>query len=266
MMRLPRRLARPCAAAALALWAVAAPVAAADDWPPPHRLKPDADSALEYGPLVKRVAEKYTVRSVVGPTDTPLPLELANFLLDRPDLAAFIVKRRGIAPYRIEMTGPRRSTVDDGDGTSGVVNLVSRQETERLYYGEGEHNSRVFPTLRAASVISLALEPLQGADCRPFTRTSFRVYVRMRSRVVSGLVKALRPFLRETIIRKFSKAFLVADQVGRLMARDPAGVAADAKAFGALSPADRDALDAMMARLAAPPVCPKRQGARGEFH
>lgn len=248
------------AAAALA----AGPAAPAPDWPPVHQLRADGDHAPRFAPLIARVAGKPTVRSVVGPTDTPLPLELVNFLLDRPALAAFIVARRGIAPYRVEMLDARRSTVDDGEGASGVIDMVSRAETVRLYYGEGRHDGRLLPALRAAAVVDLTLEPLLGADCRPVTRTSLRVYVRLRSRVMSGLVKTFRPLLKDAVVRKFGKAFLVADQVGRLMQRDPEGVAQDALAFGALSEQERADLARMMAALAAPPRCPDRPA--GEFH
>ncbi|MDX6769687.1 MAG: hypothetical protein SF051_09160 [Elusimicrobiota bacterium] len=253
-------------AAAVSCAPLAARAGEPEEWPPPHQLKPDAESSLAFSALVRRVVERPTVRSLVGPSETPLPLDLANFLLDRPDLAAYIVKKRGIAPYRIEMLGPRRSSADDGDGTSGIVNLVSREETARLYYGEGAHNGALFPTLRANAVIALTLEPRQGPDCRRYTRTSFRVYVRLKSRVVSGLVKLLRPFVRDTVVRKFTKAFLVADQVGRLMQQDPAGVSEDALAYGGLSAADRASLAALLAGLARPPACPKRSGAPGEFH
>lgn len=224
-----------------------------------------AEPGPEFASRVERVVDGYTVRSTVGPSDTPLPPELADFLLDRPDLAAFIVRRRGIAPYRVEMLGPRRSSADDGDGTVGVIDLVVREPGRRLYYGEGEHRARLFPRVRAAAVIDMTLEPRVGPDCRPYTRTSFLVSVRMKSRFVSGVVKTLRPFLQETVIRKFSKAFLVADEVGRLMARDPAGVAEDVRAYGSLDEADRARLSELMAALTRPARCPERAGSPGEF-
>lgn len=250
---------------ALALIAVAGRAQAVEDWLSPHLPSLDAASSPAFEAPVRRVTEGYTVRALVGPSQTPLPLELTNFLLDRPDLAAYLVKKKGIAPYRIEMLGPRRSSADDGDGTRGVVDLVAREETRRLYYGEGEHDSPLFPKLRADSVIVLTLEPRQGPDCRASTRTTFHVYVRLRSRFLSGMVKLLKPFVRDTVIRKFTKAFSVAEQTGRLMAADPAGMGADALSYGGLDAAERAALAAMLGRLAKPPSCPKRPGAAAEF-
>lgn len=198
----------------------------------------------------QRVEADCTVSERVGPSDVPLPLDLSNALLDHPDLAAFIIRRRKIAPYRIEMRGPRRSLADDGDGTSGVVDLIERGERRRLYYGEGEHRSRLWPVIRAEAVISMELDERALSDGRPATRTSFLVCVRMRSRFVSGVVKFLRPFIRRTVIGKFTKAFLVADRVGRLMADDPRGVEADIAAFPDLSAGQREYFRRSLARLA----------------
>jgi hypothetical protein len=202
---------------------------------------------------VRRTTSDCTVSELVGPSDVPLPLDLSNALLDQPDLAAFIVRRRHIAPYRIEMQGPRRSLADDGDGTSGIVSLLERGERRRLYYGEGEHRSRVWPTIRASAVITMDLDERAGADGRPVTRTTFLVCVRMRNRFVSGMVRLLRPFVQKTVIGKFTKAFFVADRVGRLMAQDPGGVAEDIAAFPALSDEDNAAFRARVARLKAAP-------------
>jgi hypothetical protein len=235
---------------------LAAPARAADVEPPEDPFTP-----AEYADAIQKTVADCTVHAELGPARTPLPLALSNFLLDHPDLSAFIVNRRGIAPYRIEMQGPRRSLADDGEGTAGLVNLMERTDTRRLYYGEGIHKSRVFPDIRATAVIIMRLSAAAGPDGLPQTITTFDVYVRMRSRFISRLVKTLRPFLQKTVIGKFSKAFFVADSVGRLMAQDPAAVAAEARAFPTLFVEDRAELLAMIAGLkataaAAPAVRP----------
>jgi hypothetical protein len=217
----------------------------------------DPFTPAEFAEAVKQTSEGYTVRAVVGPARTPLPLALSNFLLDRPDLAAFVVNRRGIAPYRIEMRGIRRSLADDGDGTVGVINLISRTDARRVYYGEGEHRSRFFPAILASAVVVMDLREETAPDGRLETVSTFEVRVRMRSRFVAGVVKTLRPFLKKTIVGKFSKAFFVADAVGRAMASDPAAVARDVEAYPPMFAEDRAALLEMIAKLPSPPNGPR---------
>lgn len=220
------------------------------------RAAEDAESEpftpAEYAAAVRATVDGRTVHERLGPGRTPLPLELSNFLLDHPDFSAEVVRRRGIAPYRIEMLGPRRSRADDGEGTSGVVNLLSRTDRRRLYYGEGVHHSRLFPDVRASAVIVMELAEETAPDGRRVTVTVFDVYVRMRSRFVAGVVKTLRPFLQRTVVGKFSKAFMVADEIGRLTARDPGALAEDARSSPALFAEERDALLALTSRLPPP--------------
>lgn len=237
--------ARPAACAVVLLLVAGAAAAAGGS---------DADqeepfTPAEYSAAIARTMSGFTVRATLGPTETPLPLAVSNFLLDHPDMSAFIVNRRKIAPYRIDMLGPRRSLADDGDGTRGVVNLIAETERHRLYYGEGVHRSRFLPDIHASAVISMDLSETVGDDGRPRTVTTFRVWVRLKNRFVSGLVKTLRPFLQGTVVGKFSKAFLVADSVGRLMAAQPAAVEADIRAFPGLFVEERSEIDGLIERL-----------------
>jgi hypothetical protein len=210
----------------------------------------------EYAAAIKSTISGYTVHAVLGPSETPLPLEASNFLLDHPDMSAFIVNHHKIAPYRIEMLGPRRSFADDGEGTRGIVNLIEENDHHRLYYGEGVHRSRLFPDIRATAVISMDLGAAVGPDSRRWTVTTFHVWVRMNNRFVSGLVKTLRPFLQGAVVGKFSKAFFVADSVGRLMARDPDAVTEDVRVFPSLSVEDRAAALEMLSHLKPSPDRP----------
>jgi hypothetical protein len=213
----------------------------------------DPFTPAEFAAAVRQTTAGFTVRAVVGPARTPLPLAVSNFLLDRPDLAAFIVDRRRIAPYRIAMLGPRRSLADDGEGTVGIINLISKTDHRRVYYGEGEHRSRFLPAILASAVIVMDLSEETRPDGRLRTISTFEVFVRMNSRFVAGVVKTLRPFLQKTVVGKFSKAFFVADAVGQAMARDPASVGGDVRAFAPMFDEDRAALLEMIARLPPPP-------------
>lgn len=221
-------------AAALALLLARAAAAS----PLPDALDAHQDAA-------RRTVEKRTVGGVVGPTETPLSFAASEFLLDHPDLSAWLVRRRKIAPYVIEMRGPGRSWADDGDGTTGFIDLVYRSPEKRVYYTEGTHVSALFPDVRASAVIVLDMKPVPREGCREHVESSFDVSVKLRSGFLSTMVKVLKPFIRGLIVRKFSRAFAVADQVGVLLAKDPAGVGAEMLAFPGLSDAERESLKAL---------------------
>jgi hypothetical protein len=233
------------AAAFLAIAAAAAPAPSAQD--EDARVRAGIEAALRYP----------TIHSSLGPLETPLPLDVADFLLDHPDASAWLVRKRRLAPYRITMIGPNRSLADDGAGARGDITLAERGTGRRVYYGEGTYRTRIFPTVHAGAVITMLIEPVRRPGCRESVRTTFAVDVRLRNWALAGLVKALRPFLRDTVIRKFSKAFLVAHQIGELIDQDPAGVFAELASCPLLREPDRAALRALEAGIrGGPPSCP----------
>ena len=206
------------------------------------------DAAL-YPGKISRTIQGYTIRSALGPMDTSLPLSLANFLLDHPDLCSFLVRRHKLAPYTIERRSPRQSAADDGNGTRGLITLTQRRDNGRVYFGEGFHESRLLPTIHASTVILMDVREEAGQECRRHITSSFDVYVRLKNPILSGFVKVLRPFVKGMVARIFAKAFLTADKVGRLMAEDPDGIAREMDLFPGISPGDRAVLAELMSLL-----------------
>ena len=211
----------------------------------PGRWSPD--EGIRYAAEVARTTHSYTVQSFLGPLVTPIPPELADFLLDHPDLSASIVRGHKIAPYRIEMRGPSQSWVDDGAGTRGIVTLVDKSAERRSYLADGTYQTKMFPLIHATAAILMEFQRVERPGCLPAVRTEFDVYVDLRNPLLSGIVKTLRPFLRKTVARKFSKAFMAAHEAAKLMARDPDGMTREILAFEGLSTADREAAKTMLA-------------------
>ena len=232
---------------AAALLALGAGRARAGALPPPERLG-------GYAERMRLTVERATVRQSVGPIETPLSLEVSAFLLDHPDMSAWLVRRHKLAPYVIEMRGPGRSWADDGDGTSGFIDLADRGPNSRAYYTEGTHVSAVFPDIRASAVILMDIRPERKPGCPEHVVSSFDVSVKMRSAFVSGMVKALRPFIRRVVVRKFTRAFSVAQQVGVLLAKEPDATRKELLSFPLLSPEDRAAGEKLLSSLAPEPA------------
>lgn len=218
----------------------------------------------DYAALVAQTTGACTVRSTVGPVDTPLSPAWTDFLMDHPALSSVLVRKYRIAPYRITELAPGRYLTDDGDGARGVVTLVEHTGGTRVYYGEGTQESALFRSIGATAVIVMSVEPVTPAGCPEAVRSSFVVYVKLRSRVLAGMVKALRPFLRRTITRKFSRAFLVAHDIGGRLAAQPERVGADILECPQLPEAERAAARSLLASLRPePPACLQGRPAAG---
>lgn len=215
---------------------------------------PPAERLGGHAEAMKRAVERPTVRRTIGPIETPLPMEISDYLLDHPDMAAWLVRRHKIAPYVVEMRGPDRSWADDGDGTTGFIDQVVREPGKRAYYTEGTHVSAIFPDIRAAAVVLLTLEPVRRPGCAEHVLGTFDVHLRMRSRFVAGVVKALKPFIAGLLMKKFTRAFGSAREVAVLLARDPEGTRRELLSFPGLSEADRAEGERVLSAVQAEPA------------
>jgi len=209
----------------------------------------ESPRAADYSAKAEETRRTPSIVSPLGPVDTPLPLDLANFLLDHPDIAAYVVHRHRIAPYRVTMKSPTESYADDGAGTKGIIALLKRDERERTYFGDGVHDSKHLPPIHATAVVVMKIDEPNTADCRPSVRSSFKVYVKLRSKVLSAAAKTVRVFVRKKVAQIFAKAFLAADKVGQLIAQDPEGLMKEIGDYPSIGEKDRAEFVRLMERF-----------------
>ncbi|HSL04443.1 MAG TPA: hypothetical protein VK901_13015 [Nitrospiraceae bacterium] len=170
---------------------------------------------------LQEIIGHYTITTKVGPIRAGLSESLYRDLLDRPPLAAALINRLDLGLYKSELRGPGRFWGNDGEGTGGIVQLVSQSRTARIYYLEGSHESRVLPNITGKAVVFLKMDQVKGVDGMDAMDSTMVSYLKLDNRILSGVVTLLRPFIGETIKRKLSKGVETVNRLSLLMRQDP---------------------------------------------
>jgi len=178
--------------------------------------------------LIGPVVNEFTTSGLVGPVQTPIAQEFFEYLLDRPVLLAALVDRLKLGSYKFTVKGDRQYWVDDGEGTQGLLMLVYRDETTRIYHLDGFHEGRVLPLVKAKAVVFLRLAPGVTPEGDPSVESRLVAYTKLKDSFLSALVRMLRPLVGGTVTRKLSHGFDVTIQLGNLIAQDPDRVAREA--------------------------------------
>ncbi|HKQ36326.1 MAG TPA: hypothetical protein VJT11_13565 [Nitrospiraceae bacterium] len=180
---------------------------------------------------LQEIIGHYTITTKVGPLRTGLPESLYRDLLDRPPLAAALINRLGLGSYKSEVRGPGRYWGHDGEGTGGIVQLISQSRTTRIYYLEGSHESRLLPSITGKAVVFLKMDSVKDADGMEAMDSTMVSYTRLDNRLLSGVVTLLRPFIGGTVKRKLSKGVETVNRLSILMRQHP-----DRVLFEAMNP------------------------------
>jgi hypothetical protein len=93
--------------------------------------------------LVFSVADNPTTSGLIGPVRTPIPQHVYEYLLDHPSLIAALVRKLGMGNYQFTSRGPNQFWGNDGDGTQGLLSLLQREGTTRIYHIDGYHEGHV---------------------------------------------------------------------------------------------------------------------------
>ena len=192
----------------------------------------------EWACRLQEIVDHYTITTKVGPIRAGLSESLYRDLLDRPPLAAALINRLGLGSYRSEVRGPGRFWGNDGEGTGGIVQLVSQTRTARIYYLEGSHESRLLPTITGKAVVFLRMDAVKDADGTEAMDSTMVSYTRLDNRFLSGVVTLLRPFMGGTVKRKLSKGVETVNRLSIVMRQDPDRVLSVAMAPPALPDED----------------------------
>ena len=177
---------------------------------------------------LQEIVDHYTITTKVGPIRAGLSESLYRDLLDRPPLAAALINRLGLGLYKSEVRGPDRYWGNDGEGTGGIVQLVSQSRTARIYYLEGSHESRLLPSITGKAVVFLKMDSVKDTDGLEAMDSTMVSYARLDNRILSRVVTLLRPFLGGTVKRKLSKGVETVNRLSILMRQHPDRVLSEA--------------------------------------
>lgn len=217
---------------------------------PVERVSPDWTCRLQ--PII----EDFTTANKVGPTRVSLPEPLYEYLLNRPPTAAALLNRLDLALYKSEERGAGRYWGDDGEGTSGLVELVYQDRTHRLYYLEGTHDSRLLRHIVGKAVVLLHMSPGKDTAGHDVVETTVVAYTRLDNRLLAGLVSLVRPLVSSTVTRKLAKGIEAVNRLGLEMRKNPQRVLFEATDPPSLPHDDveflRQALDSMKASISMP--------------
>lgn len=199
--------------------------------------------------LVSSVADNPTTSGLVGPVRTPIPQRLYEYLLDHPSLIAALARKLGMGNYQFTSRGPNQFWGNDGDGTQGLLSLLQREGTTRIYHIDGYHEGQIFPMVRAKAVVFLKMAQTASPDGHPAVDTLLIAYTKLNDPVLSGLVWVLRPLVGDAVTRKLTRGFDVTNQLGAAIAQNPDRIIQELPTLPSIAPQEQRTLTALLQTL-----------------
>ncbi|MBH0183024.1 MAG: hypothetical protein HP490_15460 [Nitrospira sp.] len=158
--------------------------------------------------------------------------------MDHPPVATVLIDRLELGLYKSKERGPDRFWGSDGEGTQGIVQLIYKDRTSRLYYLEGSHNSRLLPDVTGKAVVLLRMKSVMESNGVETMDSTVVSYTKLDNRILSGVVSLLRPLIGGVVTGKLRKGAETVNRLGLVMRQHPERVLFEAMDPPALS--DRD--------------------------
>jgi hypothetical protein len=179
--------------------------------------------ALRDRRLVEPVLATSQVAREVPNIVYPSRRDVWEYLLDHPDFAADLARVLREGKYRVRRAGDHWNT-EDGRGVSGVVRPVYAADGRRIYYLEGQYDSKWLPTLRGRAVLILDSSYTRAASGTPLADVSVMGYLRVDNVFVGALIAIARDFSSRTFDSKVRRFFGHVERVTRRAWEDPDGL------------------------------------------
>ena len=190
----------------------------------------------------RNIVEGRTLARDLPPIRFPGTVRIADWLLDRPALAATLARHLypPLERYHVKPQEDGTYEVNDLGSLRGSFRLVARGENRRVYLVQGEFRSLAH-ILKLSGGMVFTLEfrelPQEGGASLDIVP---QLYLRLDNIVAHGLLKVLSPLLNGIIDRRVSNLTAAAQIVVERMTRDPAGLYREMRSWADVTPGEME--------------------------
>ena len=187
-MSSPRHHAQRLLAAATALLTLATGASGAPAEPWPTLLGAREAFPPEVSATVERLWIEPTLTRTVAGRSAHVPFDVYVAFLDTPEVTAAAARFRKLASYEIQALDDDRYWASDGNGASGIAQVLRRDPRRLVLLSRGEHTGPILGTISGSALTILNLEA-RGDVVNP----TLTAYVYIDNRVAAALARALIP-------------------------------------------------------------------------
>jgi hypothetical protein len=191
----------------------------------------------------RNIVEGRTLARDLPPVRFPGTVGTADWLLDRPALAATLARHLYPPLERYQVTPQENGIyeVSDLEALRGSFRLVARGQMRRVYLCQGEFRSLAhILKLSGGMVFTLEFRELQEGG-KAHLEVVPQFYLRLDNIMAHGLLKMLSPLLNGIIDRRVGNLTTATQVIGERMSRDPAGLYREMHSWPDVKPEELEA-------------------------
>jgi hypothetical protein len=194
--------------------------------------KSERKEAVRQLPWKQLTADKQrVVQSVVGSSDLFRRMPTLTFEVNpavyryftvHPDVAVSIWRALDVSKYRLQQTGANDYEADSGDGTLGVIEVLSRDDGHQLILCNGEVTSPILKRkIRVQAIMHLVNVHSVSRDGRTFVTHRLDMFVSFPSEGIGAAAKLTKPISNMIIDRNFREVSLFVQMMSLAMTHQP---------------------------------------------
>jgi hypothetical protein len=149
--------------------------------------------------------------------------DVFEYLLNHLAFTTHVTQALRFARLRIWPTA-EGLMIDEGWGTTGRLWVVSAADGTRVLYTRGQHQMTLLPSIHGEMLLIIDYHYVPGAQGRDLVKTAVAGFVKLDSRILSGVLKLGSAIAQKKADREARGIVKLFAKVSRAVEEDPAGV------------------------------------------
>jgi hypothetical protein len=147
------------------------------------------------------------------------------FFMNHPDVAVSIWRVMQISEFQMHQTGADGYTTNDGDGTSGVIDVAYRGQNEVVVLCNGVYHTPLLPkSIKANGLLHVQVGFERGANGKTYATHAARLFVLFPSQTIDTVARIMSPVSNAIIDQNFREVSLFLHMMSTAMERQPGWV------------------------------------------
>jgi len=172
--------------------------------------------------------------------------DILEYLLNHLAFTTQVTQALRLARLRVWPTA-EGLMLDEGWGTTGRLWVVYAGEGTRVIYTRGQHQMALLPSIHGEVLLIIDYHYVPGAQGRDLVKTAVAGFVKLDSRILSGVLKLGSAIAQKKADREARGIVKLFAKVSRAVEEDPAGVYAKLRARPDVPRAELEEFRALLA-------------------